>query len=154
MDVEFGNYGNGDKNTPELAGAICKNGRRILNFSLDAFCYFRRHGTAPETAGEWALQATEQVFRYSFLIIGGISMFIGFYRLNKLLAPTRAMGYAKVSTILMKIALPLFILNMVYWGYFLTYTFITYSGSGAPAKPMWMKPFDEIFTIIRMIEVA
>jgi hypothetical protein len=118
------------------------------------YAIFGGMGPPPESAAEWALQATEQVFRYTFLIIGGISMSIGIFRLNKMLAYTSGSRYAKWSSILIRIALPLFILNMAYWGYFLTNVFITYSMAGSPAKPSWMKSIDQVFTIIRMVEVA
>lgn len=118
------------------------------------FAIFGGMGPPPETAGEWALQANEQILRYSLLIIGGISMLIGFYNFNKVLRNTSGVRYANLGNILIKIALPLFILNMAYWGYFLTNVFITYSIPGAPAKPVWMKSLDEAFTIIRMVEVA
>ncbi|QHT67350.1 hypothetical protein GXP67_12250 [Rhodocytophaga rosea] len=118
------------------------------------FAIFGGMGPPPETASGWALEANEQIVRYSFLIAGGIFMAIGFERLNKVLANTLGSRYAKLSKLQIRIALPLFILNMAYWGYFLTNVFVTYSIEGAPAKPAWMKPLDEAFTIIRMVEVA
>jgi hypothetical protein len=118
------------------------------------FAIFGGMGPPPDTAAGWALLANEQLFRFSFLIAGGISMCIGFYRLNKVLENTPGRRYAKWSSILIRIALPLFILNMAYWGYFLTNVFMTYSIAGAPAKPGWMKPLGEIVNIIRMTEVA
>lgn len=124
----------------------------ILPWMLIAI--FGGMGPPPETAAEWASQSTEQVFRYTFLIAAGISMTIGFYQLNKLLANSPGSNYAKLASILIKIAIPLFVLNMAYWGYFLTNVFITYSVPDAPAKPAWIKSLDEAFIIIRMIEVA
>ena len=118
------------------------------------FAIFGGMGPPPETAADWALQATEQIFRYTFLIAGGISMGIGFYRLNRELANSPGAKYAKWDGFLIKIALPLFIANMAYWGYFLTNIFITYSIPGAPVKPEWIKSLDEAFITIRMLEVA
>lgn len=118
------------------------------------FAIFGGMGPPPETAAGWALLANEQVFRYTFLIAGGISMGIGFYRLNKVMENTPGSQYARCSNILIIIALPLFILNMAYWGYFVTNVFVTYSVEGAPAKPSWLKSIATAFTIIRMVEVA
>ena len=132
------------------------SGRTALFFIFPwmLFAIFGGMGPPPETAAEWALMATEQIFRYTFLIAGGISMTIGFYRLNRELANSPGKKYAKWDGILIKIALPLFIINMAYWGYFLTNVFVTYSIPGAPTKPEWIKSLDEAFTIVRMLEVA
>lgn len=118
------------------------------------FSIFGGMGPPPETAAGWALQATEQIFRYTFLIAGGILTTIGFFRLSKLLANTNGRNQAKWSVILMYIALPLFILNMAYWGYFLTHVFVTYSAQNFPSKPHWISTLGDVFSIIRMVEVA
>lgn len=118
------------------------------------FTIFAGMGPPPETALEWALNANEQLFRYSFLIAGGISLTIGFIRFEKELQDTTGSGYAGLGSVLMKIVLSLFILNMAYWGYFLTNVFITYSAVHAPARPTWIKTVGEVFIIIRMVEVA
>lgn len=118
------------------------------------FSIFGGMGPPPETAAAWALLANEQIFRYTFLIAGGISMTIGFHYLRIRLVNTPGSKYAYWSNVLMKIAIPLFVLNMAYWGYFLTHTFIKYSIKGAGSKPAWMISLDEVFTVIRMTEVA
>ncbi|MBO9657723.1 MAG: hypothetical protein J7527_02770 [Chitinophagaceae bacterium] len=118
------------------------------------FSIFGGMGPPPETAALWALLANEQMVRYTFLIAGGISMGIGFHYLRIRLADTQGSKYAYLANILMKIAIPLFVLNMAYWGYFLTSIFIKYPAGNANAKPAWLIPLGEVFTIIRMTEVA
>lgn len=118
------------------------------------FSIFGGMGPPPETAAAWASLANEQIVRYSFLIAGGISMGIGFHHLGIRLKNTPGRKYAQRSNVLMKIAIPLFVLNMAYWGYFLTSTFVKYAAKDATAKPAWLMPLDDIFTIIRMTEVA
>lgn len=81
-------------------------------------------------------------------------MGIGFHYLRLRLANTPGGKYAHWSNILIRIAMPLFILNMAYWGYFLTNAFIRYPAEGTTVKPAWYIPLAEIFTIIRMTEVA
>ncbi|MFD0767276.1 hypothetical protein ACFQZI_20640 [Mucilaginibacter lutimaris] len=110
-------------------------------------------GPPPETPAAWANLALEQIVRYSILIISGTMVTIGFLRLNALLANTPGKTLAGYGTIMISVALPLFIANMAYWGYFLTHVFSTYSVPGAPAKPGWLKTVSEVFLVIRMIEV-
>jgi hypothetical protein len=118
------------------------------------FSIFGGMGPPPETAAAWALLANEQIVRYSFLIAGGISMGIGFHYLATRLVNTPGGKHAHRANVLIKIAIPLFVLNMAYWGYFLTSTFIKYAAKDAPAKPAWLTSLGEVFTIIRMTEVA
>ena len=111
-------------------------------------------GPPPETAAAWAALATEQVIRYTVLIISGLLTVIGFFRLDTFFAGTKGHIFARAGTIMVGIACPLFVLNMAYWGYFLTDIFCTYSAPGAPVKPDWLKTAADIFIIIRMTEVA
>ncbi|QRR00808.1 hypothetical protein [Dyadobacter sandarakinus] len=62
--------------------------------------------------------------------------------------------FAKVGKTMFVIALPLFIANMIYWGFFLTNVFVKYSQPGAPAKPDWLQTVSTAFTAVRMIEVT
>jgi hypothetical protein len=111
-------------------------------------------GPPPETAAGWAALAGEQMVRYTILIISGVLTCLGFMRLNKFLANSPGYKFSSAGLLLMCIALPLFILNMAYWGYFLTHIFVTYTAPGAPVKPAWLIPLGEVFTTIRMAEVT
>jgi hypothetical protein len=111
-------------------------------------------GPPPETASGWAALAGEQVARYTILIVSGALTCFGFIRLNKLLADSPGRKFSRAGLLMLCIALPFFILNMSYWGYFLTHIFVTYTPPGAPARPLWLKPLGEIFTVIRMTEVT
>ncbi len=135
-------------------GEIFKDTAKYFIFPWMLFSIFGGMGPPPETASSWAALYLEQVFRYTFLIFGGISIATGFFQLRKALAGTAGKHFAKVGSVLIAIALPFFIFNMVYWGYFLTNIFITYAVPGASAKPEWLRPLAQIFTMIRMLEVA
>lgn len=126
----------------------------LFIFPWMLFSIFGGMGPPPDNAGEWALLANEQLVRYTFLIAGGISMGVGFHYLGIRLVNTAGRKYAKLGNVLIKVAIPLFVLNMAYWGYFLTNIFIKYAAKDATAKPAWLMPLDEIFIIIRMTEVA
>jgi hypothetical protein len=111
-------------------------------------------GPPPETAASWAALAGEQVIRYTILIISGTLTGVGFIRLHRMLANQTGYKFSGAGVIMICIALPLFVLNMAYWGYFLTHIFVAYSLPDAPAKPAWLKQLSDLFTLIRMIEVC
>jgi len=96
-------------------GALSARSASFFIFPWMLFAIFGGMGPPPETAAGWASQATEQVIRYTFLIAGGISTAVGIYRVNKLLENTPGRQYAKCADILIRIALPFFVLNMAYW---------------------------------------
>ena len=136
------------------SGRLSARSALFFIFPWMLFSIFGGMGPPPETAAAWALLATEQIWRYTFLIAGGISVGIGFYFIKTGWSYTPSRKYAHWSNVLIKIAIPLFVLNMAYWGYFLTNSFINYPSKGANAKPAWMISLDEVFTMIRMVEVA
>jgi hypothetical protein len=110
-------------------------------------------GPPPETAIGWAALAGEQVARYTILIISGLLTCLGFFRLNLIFAHSPGSTFSRTGRWMMGIALPLFVLNMAYWGYFQTHMFVASTLPGA-VKPAWLKPLSDVFTVIRMIEVA
>ena len=52
------------------------------------------------------------------------------------------------------IALPLFVANMIYWGFFLTEVFHRYPSQGTAGKPGWLQNVSVSFTVVRSIEVT
>lgn len=135
-------------------GEVKLNKLVYLIFPWMLFSVFAGMGPPPDTASGWATLATEQVFRYTILIIGGISVAIGFCRLRGFLEEATNNSFGKWASVLMWIAIPLFVLNMSYWGYFLTTIFVKYNTIGGPTKPHWIGTLGEVFTIVRMIEVT
>ena len=133
-------------------GQVSKDTAKYLIFPWMLFSIFGGMGPPPETAAGWAELYVEQIFRYTLLIIGGISMVIGFVRLRKALTNTAGDLYAKAASILITLALPFFIANMAYWGYFLTYIFKANAAVGA--RPAWVESLDSVLSNIRMFEVA
>jgi len=125
----------------------------LLVFPWMLIAIFGGMGPPPNTYAGWAALAGEQITRFTFLIICGLSVTIGFIRLNEFLSGTPYSGFARIGKRMITIALPLFILNAIYWGYLMTYVFVTYTGHGALPKPAWVKPVSEVVTIIRIIEI-
>jgi hypothetical protein len=99
-------------------------------------------GPPPHNLAGWAALAAEQVARFSILIICGILVGIGAFRLSRYLYGTPGSKLAKKGNLLIRIALPFFFLDMAYWGYFITYQSVNHT------KPAWL----ELFAIIRMTE--
>ncbi|MFD0792734.1 hypothetical protein ACFQZX_03840 [Mucilaginibacter litoreus] len=143
--------------TQTIQGKLITDNHRATWFLIAPWALvsiFGGMGPPPETPAAWAALATEQVCRYSILILSGISMAIGFIQLHKLLAQTRGKNYASYGKTMICIALPLFVLNMAYWGFFLTHVFVKYSEPGHPVKPGWIRSVGDVFTVVRMTEVT
>jgi hypothetical protein len=115
---------------------------------------FAGMGPPPETAEGWAALAWEQQLRYCILVVSGTMTTIGFLRLYDVLKSGSGSRFAHIGKTLFLTALPLFIANMIYWGFFLTNVFVKYSAPGAPAEPDWLQTVSSIFTAVRMIEVT
>ncbi|TLU99514.1 hypothetical protein [Dyadobacter luticola] len=115
---------------------------------------FAGMGPPPETAEGWAALAWEQQLRYCILIVSGTFTAIGFFRMYDMLKSGPGVRFAKVGKMMFVIALPLFIANMIYWGFFLTNVFVKYSQPGAPAEPDWLQTLSTAFTVVRMAEVT
>lgn len=111
-------------------------------------------GPPPETERAWAALSSEQVVRYSILIVSGGLMARGFWRFKGYLSNTPGRRYGKAAAILFCVAIPLFCLNMAYWGYFLTYVFTTFPDVAPMAKPKWRSSLSNLFLVVRMAEVA
>jgi hypothetical protein len=115
---------------------------------------FAGMGPPPETAEGWAALAWEQQLRYCILIVSGTLTTIGFLRMYDVLRSYPGSRFTRTGKAMFLVALPLFIANMVYWGFFLTNVFVKYSQPGAPAKPDWLQTVSSAFTVVRMIEVT
>jgi hypothetical protein len=52
------------------------------------------------------------------------------------------------------VAIPLFIINMLFWGFFLTESFTLLVTSGSEKMPEWFTPVRKLFGLISVTEVA
>jgi hypothetical protein len=125
----------------------------LLVFPWMLIAIFGGMGPPPNTPAGWAALPGEQVTRFTILIFCGLSVTSGFDRLNKFLAGTPDSRFSRLGTWMVRFALPLFILNAAYWGYLMTYVFVTYTAPGAPAQPGWVKTVSDAATIIRVTEI-
>jgi hypothetical protein len=111
-------------------------------------------GPPPATTAGWVKTATEQQVRYSFLIIAGVAVTFGFAILRERLKNTGGNFYSLIGIIAILIAIPLFIINMTFWGSFLTEAFKLFEVSATEKRPEWYLPVREQFRNISTVEVA
>ncbi len=111
-------------------------------------------GPPPETATEWTASATEQQVRYFMLVISGVSIAFGFVCLIERIKSKGENFYSILALTAILIAIPLFVINMLYWGFFLTELFKIMSTKNLLNYPEWFLPVRQLFGLISVIEVA
>lgn len=111
-------------------------------------------GPPPETASKWVETATEQQVRYAMLTAAGIFIVFGLSLLREGLKIKGENFYSLLGYTSILIALPLFILDMLFWGFALTASFKIVVTTDAEKFPEWFKPLRELFKLIAVTEVA
>lgn len=111
-------------------------------------------GPPPDTAKEWVATATEQQVRYSMLAVAGIFVALGFTLLKEKLQSEDENYYSLLGSAAILIAIPLFILDMLFWGFTLTETFRAFVSTNAESLPQWSKPLRALFGMVSVVEVA
>ncbi|GAB3227225.1 hypothetical protein [Spirosoma arcticum] len=115
---------------------------------------FAGMGPPPTTAASWVATATEQQVRYSILLISGVLITIGFSFLRIQLKRAGEEVYSLLGLVAIFLAMPLFMLNMTYWGSFLTESFRIFVASGSAKRPDWYLPLRDQFAWISGVEVG
>ena len=118
------------------------------------FSLFAGMGRPPLTIADWLATATEQQVRFTILIIGGICAFMGFALLKTKLQSQGELIYSVLGFTVLGIAIPLFILNMAFWGYYLTAAFRFFVTLPAGKRPEWYPPVTTFFYVIAVVEVV
>jgi hypothetical protein len=111
-------------------------------------------GPPPTTAQGWVDTGMEQQVRYSMLVIAGISIVFGFALLRESLKNELENFYSLLSFVTIIIAIPLFIIDMLFWGFFLTASFKILVANEVEKMPEWFKPVRNLFGLISVVEVA
>jgi hypothetical protein len=118
------------------------------------FSIFAGMGPPPATLQGWVNTAAEQQVRYTILIAGGILFALGSALLKAKLQAAGENTYSVMASAAINLALPLFIINMAFWGYYLTDAFRVFILQGAAAKrPDWYGPVKSLFYVISIAEV-
>ncbi|GAB3953323.1 hypothetical protein GCM10028805_36790 [Spirosoma harenae] len=118
------------------------------------FTVFAGMGPPPTSIPDWVATATEQQIRYALLLAGGISITAGLALLADQLRQSGEKTYWLLGLLALGIALPLFILNMAYWGSFLVESFTNFSAASVAKRPDWYLSMRALFSWISDVEVA
>lgn len=111
-------------------------------------------GPPPETAMGWVATATEQQIRYIMLIIAGLFIFLGFAVLREKLKNTGESFYSAIGFTALMVAIPLFIVNMIFWSAYLPELFKIMTASDLEKRLEWFRPIREEFNLLTTVEVA
>lgn len=111
-------------------------------------------GPPPETAAGWVATATEQQVRYSMLTAAGAFIALGFTFLKEELKDKGEKYYSLMGFVAIIIAIPLFILDMLFWGFSLTESFKLLVSANTEKLPEWFNPLRALFKMISVVEVA
>jgi len=118
------------------------------------FSIFAGMGPPPVTMEGWLATSTEQQIRYTILIFGGVFALMGFALLKTKLQDQGERIYSVLGYSVLEVAIPLFILNMAFWGYYLTSVFQFFVTLPAGTRPDWYPPVKATFYVISVVEVA
>jgi hypothetical protein len=111
-------------------------------------------GPPPSTAREYAAAATEQQVRYAILVMSGVFIALGCALLWQRLKEAGENLYSLIGFTAIMIAIPLFILNMIFWGSYLVEAFKSFSNAPSAKRPDWYLPVRSLFSSISLVEVA
>ncbi len=111
-------------------------------------------GPPPEKMADWVSTASEQQVRYSILVGAGIFIAFGFSSLRQQLKDSGEFFYSNLGLSAIMIAIPLFIINMIFWGFYLTESFKIFTAAGSEQLPDWFSPLRKQFGLISVVEVA
>jgi hypothetical protein len=111
-------------------------------------------GPPPDTAAEWTATVKEQQVRYLMLVISGVFIAFGFAGLRDSLKTKGENFFLLLGLTAVLIAIPLFIINMLYWGFYLSELFRIQATANATDFPDWFLPIKQLFGLISVTEVA
>lgn len=130
----------------------------VLSFFLVApwlfISIFAGMGPPPESGPAWVANITEQQVRYSFLVVCGVLIVLGFGGISEILKKRGESFYSKISFVAISVAIPLFIINMLFWGFYLSQYFKIKIETSQLDHPEWFTPIRELFGMISIVEVA
>jgi hypothetical protein len=118
------------------------------------FSIFAGMGPPPSTFLGWVNKAAEQQTRYTILMAGGFLLLLGTTLLKTQLQASGENLYSTLAFATVSIAIPLFMINMAFWGYYLTDAFRLFVAHPAAKHPDWNVPIESLFYVISVAEVA
>ncbi len=118
------------------------------------FSIFAGMGPPPSSLQGWVNTAAEQQTRYTILIAGGILLLLGAALLKTRLQEAEENLYSVLAFAALSIAMPLFIINMAFWGYYLTDAFRLFAANPAAKRPDLYVAVKSLFYVISVAEVV
>ncbi|TSJ43852.1 hypothetical protein FO440_06600 [Mucilaginibacter corticis] len=107
-----------------------------------------------ESPKNWVASATEQLTRYYFLLAMGVLIAFGYAILREKLKNTAGNIYALIGFIAIQIAIPIFLIDMSFWGFYLTKLYRIIAASSTQKTPEWVLPLRNQFFYINMMVAA
>jgi len=114
------------------------------------FPVFGGMGRPPQSVRGWLELEGEQHARFNLLIIGGSLAYLGTALLSCWLRNKEKI-FSTLGLGLMTLAMPLFVINMGYWGNFLSEAFRHFKTAD---RPDWYLALRELFFLIGTVEVS
>ena len=105
-------------------------------------------------ATEWTATASEQQVRYYFLLAVGVFVAFGFAILREKIKKTEGDFYSLIGSVALQLAMPIYFINLTFWGFYLTELYRNLAASGAEHTPEWFLPLASQFHFVNMIVTA
>ena len=104
-----------------------------------------------ESPKSWVNSITEQRIRYYFLLIAGLFISFGFTILRQKLKKTGDDFFSSIGDAAIRIAIPIFLVNMTFWGFYLTRLYQSMVAGNMDKIPEWVIPLRTQFYYINII---
>lgn len=118
------------------------------------FTLFAGFGPPPESAAVWLESVTQQQVRYFILAIGAVITTAGFAVLSTYLENSGQRALGRTAVILLAVATPLYVINMLYWGFYLPRAFASFDSSDINNRPAWYTAIRELFSWLGSFSTA
>ena len=102
----------------------------------------------------WVASITEQRTRYYFLLTAGLFISFASAMLRQNLKKTGENLFSLLGYTAVKTAVPIFLINMTFWGFYLTKLYQGMVTSNAEITPEWLIPLRNQFYYINVIACA
>lgn len=117
------------------------------------FSVFAGFGPPPDTPAVFLTLVTQQQIRYSLLAIGAVLLVTGFQLLSHQLNVRGRNRYVSIAKAILYPGAILFILNMLYWGFYLAHAFRQLDLDN-PVRPGWYMAMREWFNWVGLAGVG
>lgn len=107
-----------------------------------------------ESPATWIATVTEQRVRYYFLLTAGLFITFGFVLLSIQLKKIGDDFYAALAAVAILIAAPVFLIDMSFWGFFLTRMYQFMVDTHLTKTPEWVLPLRIMFYYVNVFAAA